>query len=236
MRHPGPFTRMVLRHRSELLMWALVAEVIASPAADYHPLVGGALALVVLLSLLAALTYLGSRRVVLNLVLPITAFWLVARIIEAFVDRSHWYANLAPVFGLFLSIAILWGIFERFNSVPRIPRTAIAEAFISYLIIAIAFSQLYWILSRFVSNPFNQPIPETHSGTLLYFSMVTLSGVGYGGIAPLNPYVRIVAALETMAGIFYVAVVVARLVSAYRPNPVGPVRPTINHSDREPRG
>jgi voltage-gated potassium channel len=46
--------------------------------------------------------------------------------------------------------------------------------------------------------------------------MVTLTSVGYGGIAPLNPYVRIVAALESMSGIFFVAVVVARLVSSYR--------------------
>jgi len=37
-----------------------------------------------------------------------------------------------------------------------------------------------------------------------------------GGIAPLNPYVRIVAALESMSGILFVAVVVARLVSSYR--------------------
>ena len=55
------------------------------------------------------------------------------------------------------------------------------------------------------------------SGTLLYFSMITLSSVGYGGIVPVNPYLRITAALESMIGIFYVAVVVARLVSAYRP-------------------
>ena len=54
------------------------------------------------------------------------------------------------------------------------------------------------------------------SGTLLYFSMITLSSVGYGGIVPVNPYVRLTAALESMIGIFYIAVVVARLVSSYR--------------------
>jgi voltage-gated potassium channel len=230
-----PLTRFILRHRSELLMWALIGQMIASPAADYHPLIGAGLAVLVLVFLLAGLTYMGSRKILLRLVLPITAFWLVARLIEAFVSRTHWYANLAPIFGLMLSCSILWAIFERFNSSPQIPRNAIAEAFINYLIIAIAFSQLYWILSRFVPNPFNQPIPETHNGTLLYFSMVTLSGVGYGGIAPLNPYIRIVAALETMAGIFYIAVVVARLVSAYRPNSVAPAHHTPNPANHGPR-
>ena len=37
---------------------------------------------------------------------------------------------------------------------------------------------------------------------------------------PLNPYVRIIAALESMSGVFFVAVVVARLVSSYRPKPL----------------
>jgi hypothetical protein len=162
---------------------------------------------------------MASRKIVRLAVLPITGVWLIARILEAFGDRTHWYTNLAPIAGLALSISILWAIFERFNSVPRLPRNAISEAFICYLVIAIAFSQLYWILGRFVANPFNQAIPESQSGTLLYFSMITLSSVGYGGIVPLNPYVRVVAALESMAGIFYVAVVVARLVSSYRPTP-----------------
>ena len=31
-----------------------------------------------------------------------------------------------------------------------------------------------------------------------------------------NPYVRLIAALENMIGIFYIAVIVARLVSSYR--------------------
>ena len=46
--------------------------------------------------------------------------------------------------------------------------------------------------------------------------MITLSGLGYSIIAPINPYVRLIVALENMTGIFYVAVVVARLVSSYR--------------------
>jgi Ion channel len=221
MQKRRPFTLFMLKHRSELLMWVLVAEIIASPAADYHPLIGAGLAVLVLIGLLAGASYMARGRTVKLVVLPITAIWLIARMLESFSNRTHWFENLAPVAGLALSVSILWAIFERFNSVPRLPRNAISEAFISYLVIAIAFSQLYWILSRVVTNPFNQVIPESQNGTLLYFSMVTLSGVGYGGIAPLNPYVRIVAAMETMAGIFYVAVVVARLVSSYRPTVVG---------------
>jgi hypothetical protein len=52
---------------------------------------------------------------------------------------------------------------------------------------------------------------------LLYFSLVTLSTVGYGDVVPLKGEVRMLAALEGVAGVLYIAITVALLVSAYRP-------------------
>jgi len=205
------------RHRIEVVMWALVAEMLASPLADSHPRVGALLGFVVLLMVLAGAGHFANRVVVRRVVFPVAGIWLIARILEAFGNRHEPYANFSPVVGLAFSGSILWAIFDHFHSDFHNPRNAIAEAFISYLVIATAYSQLYWILNHFVDHAFNQTIPSTQVGTLLYFSMVTLTSVGYGGIVPLNPFVRIVAALESMSGIFFIAVVVARLVSSYQP-------------------
>jgi len=210
------FRLFVGKYRSEMLMCAFVAEMLVSPLADSHRHLGILLALSLLLLILAGASYMANRRILRMVALPVAGLWLAARTLEAFADSRHVYAHLAPLAGFTLSCSVLWAILDRFDRVPRITRSVISEAFICYLVIAIAFSQLYWGLSRLIANPFNQIIPESQSGTFLYFSMITLSGVGYGGIIPTNPYVRLVAALENMIGIFYVAVVVARLVSSYR--------------------
>ncbi len=219
MRIRHPFLAFVFKHRTELLMWVFIFETLASPIADTHPHVGAVLGITVLVFVVLGVNYIGDRKIARIVVIPAACAWLFARILEAFGDRTQIYAQLAPVAGLILSCAILWAIFDHFNSVPRAPRSAIAEAFISYLVIAKAFSQLYWILNRVLDHPFNQTIGITESGELLYFSMITLTGVGYGGIIPVNPYLRLIAAMENMAGIFFVAVVVARLVSSYRATP-----------------
>jgi voltage-gated potassium channel len=203
------------RHRVEILMWALVAEMLASPLADTHPRAGALLGLGVLLMVLSAVRYIANRTLVRRTVLPVAAIWMITRIIEAFGDRSKPDANLSPMVGLVFSCSLLWAIFDHFHSRSHHLRNAIAEAFVTYLVIATAFSQVYWILNRFVAHAFNQVIPYTQSGTFLYFSIVTLTSVGYGGIVPVNPYVRMVAAFESMSGIFFIAVVVARLVSSY---------------------
>jgi ion channel len=217
MKTKGGTAGFFAKHRSELLMWAFIGEILASPLPDYHPRAGIALAITLLGLLMIGAAFLASRKIVRMVVLPIAGIWLAARLLEALGSTEHFYTHLAPVAGLALSVSVLWAIFERMHIAPRDPRSAIAEAFISYLLIAIAFSQLYWVLNQALENPFNQIIPPSHSGTLLYFSMITLSSVGYGGIVSVNPYLRLICALESMAGIFYVAVVVARLVSSYRP-------------------
>jgi len=54
------------------------------------------------------------------------------------------------------------------------------------------------------------------STDLLYFSLVTLSTVGYGDIVPVHPEVRMLAALEGIFGVLYIAIMVAILISAYK--------------------
>ncbi len=210
-------SRFFSRHGVRVLACALVTEMLASPLADAHRRVGVLLGFTVLLMVLAGISQMANRRIVWRVVLPIAALWMIARIIEAFANRQGVYANLSPIVGLLFSGSILWAIFDHFRYEFHNPRNAISEAFISYLVIASGFGQLYWILNRFIDHPFNQVIPYTQNGTFLYFSMVTLTSVGYGGLVPVNPYVRMVAAFESMAGIFFIAVVVARLVSSYRP-------------------
>jgi hypothetical protein len=204
----------VKTYRSEWLMLAFVAQMLASPFADSHPKVGGVLALSLFGLILLGFRSLASRKVVDFAILPLSALWLTARILEALSNTHASYTKAAPAAGLALSCAILWAMQNRFRSARTGASNVIAEAFISYLVIASAFSQLYSLLDRVFPNCFNQTIAASQSGTLLYFSMITLSSVGYGGILPINPYIRLIAALESMIGIFYIAVVVSRLVAA----------------------
>jgi Ion channel len=213
----GTHSGFFFRHRIRIFMCALIAEMLASPLADSHPRAGAVLGLAVLLMVLAGISQMANRRIVCRAVLPLAGLWMIARIVEAFGNRHEINANLSPVAGLLFSCSILWAVFAHFRSEFRKPRHAVSEAFVSYLVIASGFAQMYWILNRFIDHAFNQVIPYTQNGTFLYFSMITLTSVGYGGIVPVNPYVRIVAAFESMSGIFFIAVVVARLVSSYSP-------------------
>jgi hypothetical protein len=55
-----------------------------------------------------------------------------------------------------------------------------------------------------------------------------LSTIGYGDIVPLNGEVRILAALEGVTGVLYIAITVALLVSRFR------IEPSDSRDRRDP--
>jgi voltage-gated potassium channel Kch len=96
-----------------------------------------------------------------------------------------------------------------------------------YALIAILFAQLYSIAGTLLPGCFAYPpelaVPSEFSnqpailpdGAYAYFSFVTIATLGYGDIAPRHPVGQVLASIEAIIGQFYVAIVVARLMSLY---------------------
>jgi hypothetical protein len=85
-----------------------------------------------------------------------------------------------------------------------------------YLLLASAWSLAYQLVA--LSNPaaFVYPAaadPHHLHTRLLYFSVATLTTVGYGDITPLSPTARSLAALEALVGQLFPAILLARLVA-----------------------
>jgi hypothetical protein len=58
--------------------------------------------------------------------------------------------------------------------------------------------------------------PADRQTELLYFSLITLSTVGYGDIVPLSGTARILTAMEGVTGVLYIATTVALLVGRFK--------------------
>jgi len=201
-----------------LIVWLLVGVILASPLTDNHPRIGVLLALVSLATILLGAVSEGNRRVVIIVGVPVVLVWGFARLMETIGSERMLFNHAAHALGLLLSCTLIWALMDRMRHTSQITQHVIAEAAMIYLVVAVAFSQFYWIINGLVPHCFNQVVLPSQSSTLMYFSMVTLTGLGDGALAPLNPFIRLIAGFESMAGVFYVAVVVSRLVSSYIPH------------------
>jgi hypothetical protein len=203
----------ILSYRSQMLMCLFFALLVASPVADSYPYIGFALTVLLETALLAGCSYMASGPILRLVIYPLAVLWVLAHVAQMRLGEG-WHVS--PYIGLALSCSIVWGILSRFDHKVRVSGAAISEGIISYLIIAVAFSQLYLILDHHMIRCFNSPIPANQQSEYLYFSLSTITTVGYGDVEPVNHYVRYIAASEAVIGTFYIAVVISRLVAGYR--------------------
>ena len=81
-----------------------------------------------------------------------------------------------------------------------------------------AFGCIYYLLNILIPDGFavnNLRLTSGRSPDLMYFSFVTLATLEYGDVTPVTESARALAQLEALAGMIYVAVFMARLVSMY---------------------
>jgi hypothetical protein len=125
-------------------------------------------------------------------------------------------SEVTTVLWIVLVIVIVLGDLFRRHDVTA---NTIMGATVAYLLIAIAFASLYEILERSQPGSFHG-VPEGAtfhqlSDALIYFSLVSLTTMGYGDIVPVSNLARPLAALEGAIGTLYLAVMIARLVGLH---------------------
>jgi hypothetical protein len=93
-----------------------------------------------------------------------------------------------------------------------------------YILSAFLWAGLYTLLDRlspgsFLINTQRTGPPDFYD--MLYFSFTTLTSTGYGDLTPATRSAESLAILEQIAGVFYVAVLIARLAGLYPPKTAG---------------
>ncbi|MEN8790112.1 MAG: potassium channel family protein [Flavobacteriaceae bacterium] len=89
----------------------------------------------------------------------------------------------------------------------------ILEAVNGYLLLGILFISLVGFVELIF--PGSYPFTEGEEINLVYYTMVTLTTVGYGDITPQLPAAKSLAMIMAVTGQFYIAVVVAIIVGKY---------------------
>ncbi len=135
---------------------------------------------------------------------------------------SDWSA--APLTALLFTLIFYLGVALTAAKRVLFPREVttniVVGALAIYLLLGLIWATLYLITLEFFPDAFNG-IDHIYWGdnfsNAVYYSYITMTSVGYGEITPAVTVSRTLAYLQAVIGSFYMAVVVASLVSARRP-------------------
>jgi voltage-gated potassium channel Kch len=122
---------------------------------------------------------------------------------------------LLCVFFAYVSVA-LFSFLEREGAVNRAKLDACLGL---YLILGVLYYAVFNLIQEIDPGSFMEMVPtpvQASRHSLLYFSVVTLTTMGYGDIVPVSRPARLMAALEAVTGVFYVAITVARMAAGYQ--------------------
>ncbi len=137
---------------------------------------------------------------------------------------------LSIVFSFIFDVFVIVVIFRRVFANEKPTAETIFGAVCIYLMVGFTFARLYAIIDAVRPHAFYlDPVINSHSLPVgfdfIFFSFGTMTSLGAAGIVAVSPQVRSVSVMESILGVLYLAVMISRLMGAYRPSDPGPSYP-----------
>lgn len=199
------------------MLGALVLTMFVLPPLSWQ-LPGGAL----LVDLFFFLALVSGVRVVLRFPRLATAVSVLAvanglaKVVASLGGGFAW-GTADAILSVTSILLLVWVVASQLPARGPISTHHIQGGIALYLLLGLLWSEAYGLLDRLVPGSFTFPphlqAPDQRMQAFLYFSLVTLTTLGYGDITPATDWARSLTTSEAFTGQLFPAILIARLVS-----------------------
>jgi hypothetical protein len=203
--------------RSKILLVSILLFFVLAPLLEGREIGRLILILTLYVTLLSATMELAERRILFFSAIPIALGSMVLLLLSHYQPTRLMLIMNGVVLAVFLLlVCISLFIFLGYGRGSTSARLTISVSL--YFLLGMSWFAIYNVVNAIQPGSIAEagtPITGVaHWSTFLYFSMVTLTTLGYGDIIAIRPAARMFAVLEAAAGVLYLAITVARLVGA----------------------
>lgn len=169
--------------------------------------------LTLVLALRAAGVVKRVRRIAEVLVVLAAIATIVAIIVEIVADADSVLFESDRPSTLWVTIAVLSpiAVIRRLLQHRRVTVQTLAGAVAAYLLIALAACYVFFAIDSYLDDGFFGT-GDSPSHEFMYFSLVTVTTLGYGDLSPVEPVGRLAATSEAVIGQVYLVTFVAMVV------------------------
>lgn len=128
---------------------------------------------------------------------------------------------ISNLLGILFFMLIVISFIITISKSKKVNARIILESINGYLLLGILFTIIITVIMA--KNPEAFSFPEgslqkenlNNFGSYIYYSLVTMSTLGYGDVLPVAPYAKSIATFMSVAGQLYIAVIIAMLVGKF---------------------
>jgi hypothetical protein len=129
---------------------------------------------------------------------------------------------LPPVFFLVFAVAffgfVVAHLLRFIVRSPRVDANVLCAGVSGFLLLGLLWAMIHLLVARLHPGAFlveGNPATPLDGFNAFYFSFVTLCTIGYGDVTPVSKAAKTFAVIEGIMGLFYMAVLISRLVSIH---------------------
>ncbi len=199
-------------------LWASLALLMTRPLVESMSLLM-VVDVALIVTLIAVVRRLVRSRAVFIMCAALLLMTLLSRSLRDWDEGLHENVLLTA---LAMSSSVTSAIFSAFVlglllnyavRAPMVTLNTVLAAINAYILIGVMFGFIYLVIYERVPSSFNlDPSLGSAEVQLRYFSMITLTTVGFGDIVPRGSEARAMSATEALLGQIYLAAIVARIV------------------------
>jgi len=207
--------------RYGLLLLLLIATYLLSAFTDARWIEDVQILAFVLTLLLALRSTLVSKNIARLAVVVVLAGSAVVAGLALARPTDDAVLGVAQIWIGLILLATVIVIVRRILASTSVTIQSIYGALAAYMVIGLMFAAFYAAMSHLGNGAFFANGSPGNTKTFQYFSFTTLTTLGYGDFTAASNAGRAIAVMEAMVGQIFLATLVARLVSAFRPSQPG---------------
>ena len=168
-------------------------------------------------AVLVSAVYVLSQKIRDFVAAVVLAIPMLLSIWSDYFTLSDALFSVGRICGVLFFALTIFHILRHIFQQQEVTRDTIAGAAAVYLLFALMWAFIYVVLERLQPGSFATSSVQPLEGTniFIYFSLVTITTLGYGDIVPVTYITRSLAALEAVVGQLYLVVLVSWLVGMY---------------------
>ena len=169
-------------------------------------------------AVLISAVYALSQKIWHLAIAAVLAIPMLVSIWSGFFLRSDALFLIGRICGISFIGFTIFHILSNIFKEQEVTKDTIAGATAVYLLLALMWAFLYAVLDRLQPNSFAisaAASPLEGRDIFIYYSLVTITTLGYGDITPVSYLASSMAALEAVVGQLYLVILVSWLVGMY---------------------